>query len=315
MYRQRAGLSRKTVQVERELERLYSFDTLKRDVESTLSGARVRNATKAEVMALIESEERRRSESIGRLRDAIAVYQGQATLGRIINVVLHEGRRPLSFFQNQFPLLRSRADEFAEAHDPDLVPDIVGLAEGIADNASDFVSLFRRLDPLAAQRRSRKREERLPAIIDRAKQTFSSQMDEAGVNCEIRGDDDLSFLCWRQDIQAIFTNLIDNSLYWLGTTNASEKNIYIDMESERGRLLHVDYRDNGPGIDPEHIASGVIFDPHFSTKSDGTGLGLAIAGEAATRNGLDLTALEHELGAWFRLQPVDEERENGGDKA
>ena len=181
LYRQRAGLSRQTVKVERELERLYSFDTLKRDVQSTLTGARVRKSTTSEVMALIESEEKRRGEAIGRLRDAIAVYQGQATLGRIINVVLHEGRRPLSYFRNQFPILRDRAGEFAEAGDPGLVTEIVGVAKGIADNAADFVTLFGRLDPLAAQRRSRRRRERLTAIIDRAKQTFSGQMEEVGL--------------------------------------------------------------------------------------------------------------------------------------
>ena len=315
LYRQRAGLSRQTLKVERELERLYSLDTLKRDVRSTLSDASVQAATASEVMALIESEENRRSESIGRLRDAIAVYQGQATLGRIINVVLHEGRRPLSYFRNQFPILRTLTGEFAETGNSELVPKIIGLAEGIADNAADFVALFGRLDPLAAQRRSRKRMERLTAIIDRASQTFSGQMDEAGVACEIRGDERLSVLCWRQDIQAIFTNLIDNSLYWLGTMNEGEKHIDIRIESNKGRLLHVDYRDNGPGMDPEHIASAVIFDPQFSTKPEGMGLGLAIAGEAATRNGLDLTALEFDGGACFRLQPVDEDRENAGGKA
>ena len=314
VYRQRAGLSRKTLKVERELERLYSFDALKRDVQSTLASGRVRQATTAEVMALIESEEKRHIESIGRLRDAIAVYQGQATLGKIINVVLHEGRRPLSFFRNQFPILRDQAGEFAEEGDPALVPKIVDLAEGIADNALDFVTLFKRLDPLAAQRRSRKKKERLTEIIDRAKQTFSGQMNAAGVACDIRGDEKLLLLCWRQDIQAIFTNLIDNSLYWLGAEKTGKKNIDIRVESKKGRLLHVDYRDNGPGIDPEHIASEVIFDPQFSTKTDGTGLGLAIAGEAATRNGLDLTALVYERGAWFRLQPVEEEGANGGGK-
>ena len=57
-------------------------------------------------------------------------------------------------------------------------------------------------------------------------------------------------------------------------------------------------------MEPEHIDSGVIFDPQFSTKPEGTGLGLAIAGEAATRNSLELTALAREGGAWFRLQPA-----------
>ena len=314
VYRQRAGLSRKTLKVERELERLYSFDTLKRDVRDTLSGARVSRETTSEVIALIESDERQRSEAVGRLRDAIAVYQGHATLGKIINVVLHEGRRPLSYFRNQYPLLRSAADAFAETRDPGKVPRIVEVAQGIADNAADFVTLFGRLDPLAAQRRSKKKPERLGTIARRAVETFSGEMEEAGVTCAIHGGEALTFLCWRQDIQAVFTNLIDNSLYWLRTGEFAEKCIDIGIVSDRGRLLHIDYRDTGPGIEPEHIETSVIFDPQFSTKPDGMGLGLAIAGEGATRNGLELTALEHDGGAWFRLQPVDVNESVNGEK-
>ncbi len=304
VYRQRTGLGRKTFKVERELERLYSFDTLKRDVRSTLSGAKVSNTTTSKVIELIESDERRRSEAIKRLRDAIAVYQGHATLGKIINVVLHEGRRPLSYFRNQFPLLRRHADTFAKRPDPVLLPKIVDTAAGIAENAADFVKLFSRLDPLAAQRRSAKKEELLVAIIERAKETFSGQMEIAGVTFHISGDETLKFICWRQDIQAIFTNLIDNSLYWLGTARFPDKRIDITISTRGGTIAHIDYTDTGPGIEPEHIAGGVIFDPQFSTKPDGTGLGLAIAGEAAMRNGLELGAQEHEGGAWFRLQPT-----------
>ena len=315
LYRQRAGLGRQTFKVERELERLYSFDALKRDVQTTLGDARVKEATTSKVMALIESDERRRSESIRRLRDAIAIYQGHATLGKIINVILHEGRRPLSYFRNHFPLLRKRADGFAETADPVLVPKIVDAAAGIAENAEAFVALFGRLDPLAAQRRSAKKPGALVEVIQRAEETFSGQMAEAAVTCRIRGDEAFKFLCWRQDIHAIFTNLIDNSLYWLGTAEFAEKRIDIRISTDRGRLLHVDYTDTGPGMEPEHIVSGVIFDPQFSTKPDGTGLGLAIAGEAATRNGLELKALEHEGGAWFRLQLVESSDTADGDHA
>ena len=68
-------------------------------------------------------------------------------------------------------------------------------------------------------------------------------------------------------------------------------------------MEYVDYRDTGPGIEPRLIASEVIFEPEFSTKPGGHGLGLAIAGEAATRNGLELKAFESASGAYFRLQP------------
>ena len=195
-----------------------------------------------------------------------------------------------------------------------MIPKIVELAEGIPDNAADLVTLFGRLDPLAAQRRSRKKSERLGVIVRRARETFSGQMEEAGVTCAIDGDESFAFPCWRQDIQAIFTNLIDNSLYWLRTAEFPEKRIDIRISSGGGRLLHVDYRDTGPGIESEHIETGVIFDPQFSTKPDGMGLGLAIAGEGATRNGLELIALEHDGGAWFRLQPVEVDKPFNGEK-
>ena len=304
VYRQRTGLGRKTFKAERELERLYSFDVLKREVRSTLRGAQVSSTTTDEVIALIESDERRRSESAKKLRDTIAMYQGHATLGKIINVVLHEGRRPLSYFRNQVPILRNRADQFGRTREATLVPKIVKGAEGIVENADDFVTLFGRLDPLAAQRRSSKKSEGLVGIIRRAQETFSGEIDRTAVTCRILGSSSFKFSCWRQDIHAIFTNLIDNSLYWLQTTNAAERRIEIRVSTEAGRLQHIDYTDTGPGIEPEHIATGVVFDPEFSTKPYGMGLGLAIAGEAAARNGLELEALDHEDGAWFRLQPV-----------
>ena len=305
LYRQRAGLSRKTFKVERELEELYSFDTLKRDVRSTLGRAQVGEATTTEVIALINSDQKRRGETIRRLRDAIAIYQGHATLGKIINVVLHEGRRPLSYFRNHFPLLRKWAEDLAATQNQDLVAKVAKGAAGIAENAEDFVALFGRLDPLAAKRRSAKREETFVAVIRRATETFSGPMEEVDISCRISGEEAFKFLCWRQDIHAIFTNLIDNSLYWLRMSKAAERRIDIRISVDTGRLLRVDYTDTGPGIEPEHIESEVIFDPEFSTKPEGTGLGLAIAGEAAARNGLELLALAHDNGAWFRLQPVE----------
>lgn len=313
VYRQSTGLGRKAFKVERELERLYSYDELKREVRSRLRQAHVGDETTAEVLGLIESDERQKNATARKLRDAIAVYQGQATLGKIVNVVLHEGRRPLSYFRNQSPLLRRHADRFAKSREPGLVPKIVDIAEGIAENANDLVVLFRRLDPLAARRRSHRKAEVLLDIIRRAQETFSGELNRADVTCRIVGDPSFTYSCWRQDIQAIFTNLLDNSLYWLRTTRTTERCIGIALSVDSAKLLHVDFTDTGPGIEPEHIRSGVLFEPQFSTKPDGMGLGLAIAGEAAARNGLELKALEHDGGAWFRLQPVEAADTEDGD--
>lgn len=108
---------------------------------------------------------------------------------------------------------------------------------------------------------------------------------------------------------AIFTNLTDNSIFWIMGNEMPERKIQVDIVNEGGKLLYIDYRDSGPGIDPRYIESEVIFEPQFSTKPDGTGLGLAIAGEAALRNGLELKVFASDHGAYFRLQPKTTENE------
>ena len=304
LYRSQAGLGRRTFMAEQELEKLYSLETLKKAVFRALSRAKVDERVRENIGALIEHDEKRRRESVQRLRDTIAVYQGHATLGKIINVVLHEGRRPLNYFRNQFPLLEKHTNRFAKTQESNLVSKIVACASGISENAKEFVRLFSRLDPLAAKRRSRRKMEKIVSIVNRAFEIYSHEMGRGNVKYRIMGDESFTYLCWRQDIQAIFANLVDNSIYWLGKTKNSQGSIETNVVVENGELMYIDYHDSGPGIEPEYIDSGVIFDPQFTTKPDGTGLGLAIAGESAIRNRLTLKALKSESGAWFRLEPL-----------
>ena len=89
--------------------------------------------------------------------------------------------------------------------------------------------------------------------------------------------------------------------------NSKTQNPFITINFEAdgtGKLEFLDYRDNGPGIDKDHIKSEVIFDPDFSLKPGSkSGLGMAIAGESAARNDLQFKAYEAVTGAYFRLQP------------
>ena len=168
------------------------------------------------------------------------------------------------------------------------------------------VKLFSRLDPLAAGKRTARKPLDLKKTIRNSLSVFDEEMKTHHVVANVEGSDDFRFSSWQQDIYAIFTNLVDNSIYWMNEKKAPKREITIEVVTDGDSLLHVDYRDTGPGIEPDLITSEVIFEPQFSTKPSGTGLGLAIAGEAATRNGLELKAFESEQGAWFRLQPKTE---------
>ncbi len=308
-YRRQTDLNRPAAKIERELDSLFSYEELRRDVNLKLSRSGVGQETADEIMGIISRDEEEKNKIADDIRQAVAVYQGQATLGKIINVIIHEGRRPLNFFRNEIPNLRHWHKSFLSTGDRKTLDRVVSIGDGIGNNAEVFVNLFGRLDPLAAGKRSRKTSLNLKETISGTLSVFSSEMQSQGVESHVDCPDDFMITAWAQDFYSIFTNLIDNSLYWMNEKNSPEQEISVDVVTDGNSLLHIDYRDTGPGIDPGLIASEVIFEPQFSTKPSGTGLGLPIAGEAAARNGLELKAFESEAGAWFRLQAVPENGE------
>ncbi len=305
-YRKEARISRSALKIEQEFERLFVSDDLKRNIQRILSKRGVDKKATADIIEVVNQDAERKNKKAEELRQAVAVYQGQATLGKIINVILHEGRHPLSYFRNQIPNLRAWCEHIKETYGDKHMEKMISMINGLAKNAEIFVNLFGRLDPLAAGNRSAKKPLNLVDEIRNALSVFEETMKSQDVFVNVVGSDDFLLPCWSQDIYAIFTNLIDNSLYWMSEKKVKEKKITIELVTTDSRLLNVDYRDTGPGIEPSLIASEVIFEPQFSTKPSGVGIGLAIAGEAANRNGLELKAYDSEFGAYFRLQPNEE---------
>ena len=306
-YRRKAGLSRPAIKVERELRRLFSFDALKRNIRRQLTEDGCNQPTIDRIIEVIDNEEKDKDRDAYEIRQALRVYQGQATLGKILNVIVHEGSQPLSYFRNQIPNLRYWRERFQETGDLGKLEKMLSIADGVEENMEIFVKLFGRLDPLAAGKRAAKKPLELKKTIENALSVFENEMKSEDVSTEIGGADNFKFSAWSQDIYVIFTNLIDNSLYWMSQKKGTKRQITIELVTDGNSLSHIDYRDSGPGIEPSFIESEVIFEPEFSTKPDGTGLGLTIASEAAERNGLELKAFESDEGTYFRLQPKNGE--------
>ena len=305
IFRKKAGLSRPTLKIERELERLFSFEELKDDIRKKLTRKGVAVAATDEIIGLISKEEEAKNRIVEDIRQAVAIYQGQATLGKIINVVLHEGRRPLSYFKNQVPNLMYWVADFEKKQKLKDIETVSAIAEGIVKNSEVLVSLFGRLDPLASGKRGARKDVNLKNMVADVSHVFSAELKKHKINFAVDGPIDFKLKVWPQDIYAIFTNLIDNSIYWIVERKIEKRDIKITFAVNDGKLAFIDYRDTGPGIDPKLIESEVVFEPNFSTKPGGTGLGLPIAGEAATRCNWELRAFASETGAYFRLLPVE----------
>lgn len=300
MFRRKLGLSNPAKKLERQLEGLYDYAPLKKNISVTLEKAGMSEAVIEEISDIISKEETKKNEAIEEIKRAVAVYQGQATLGKIINIILHEGRRPLNYFKNQIPNLRFYGEHFEQKKDELSYKEIVRLTNGIADNAGIFVGLFGRLDPLSAKRRETKTVFYLLDALSGAVTVFEKEYKDRKIQINLHCPDNIKLTGWKQDIYTIMVNLLDNSLFWIVEKESIERRVDIEViKTEKGFTLS--YTDSGPGISDELLASGVIFDPEFTTKPHGTGLGLSIAGEAATRNNLTLTAVQREYGAHFIL--------------
>lgn len=298
-FRRKAGLIKSALKIEKKLDRIFSFEELKQTVRKKLISGGMNAELVEEVIYLINKEEEEKIQAVEEIRQAIATYQGQATLGKIMNVVLHEGRRPLNYFRNEIPRIDKFIKKFKETNNFEHIEKIESIANNTVLNAKTFSDLFKRLDPLAMGKRRAKQKLAIGLEISNCFAIFRQQMENKSIKFEINGD---AFIeAWQQDIAAIFTNLIENSIFWLSEKNSDIRRIMVNIFSEQNTLSYIDFRDTGPGIEPNLIEDNLIFEPQFSTKPGGTGIGLAIAGEAAERNGLKLTVLESTTGAYFRL--------------
>lgn len=300
MFRRSLGLSNPGKKIEKQLEGLYDYSSLTNSVVTSLNRAGLPNEVIDEVAEIISKEQTKKNETIEEIKKTVAVYQGQATLGKIINIILHEGRRPLNYFKNQIPNLNFYSNRFVQKQDENSATEIMHLVAGIEDNASVFVNLFSRLDPLSAKRRETKSEFSLIDTLKGIVAVFEIELTKENIIADIQCLEEIKFVGWKQDIYTIFTNLIDNSIFWIVEKECFTRQINISATYDDKGIV-IEYTDSGPGISDELLESGVIFEPQFTTKPKGTGLGLSIAGEAASRNGLSLTALQDENGAHFRL--------------
>ena len=305
-YRKKAGISRPALKIESEFEKLFSFDSLKNNVRQSLKKGKVDQNTSADILNAIDDSEKEKSKIIESVKNVVAVYQGQATLGKIINVVLHEGRKPLSFFKNQIPILASYYEDYQNGNQENFDA-IFETLKNMSSNSDMLITLFNKIDPLATGKRTRKKDINLNTEVSNIFSVFSSQLKDIKTSIMSDNNEDVVFRCWKQDIYSIFTNLIENSIYWITEKNCSKREINITIHSDADNIEYIDYRDTGPGIEPSLIESGVIFEPEFSTKPEGTGLGLSIAGEAARRCGFELKALGSDSGAYFRLQSIGDD--------
>jgi len=296
---EKSRLKKRTIQD--SITDLFSFSDLKNTIGQKLTQFNVDKGNIEEINKILEKEEKSKAGLLEEVEKTIAIYQGQATLGKIVNFILHEGRKPLQFFNSETKVIERYIRHFKATKKEELLDDLDDSIEGFRTNSKIISSLFKRINPLAKQKRGNKTDFLIKPIIIDSYKIFKSTIKESNMELTIDCEDSIKIYGWSEDLFTALTNLIENSVYWLQVSKQVKKEITIQV-SETDDAVIVDYKDNGPGLSDIEIESDIIFEPGYTKKLNGTGLGLAIAGEAIVRLNGKLTARKFDNGAYFQIE-------------
>lgn len=296
---EKSRLAKKTIQD--SLTDLFSFSDLKSSISQKLEQFNVNKSNIEEIEKILEKEEQIKAGLLEEVEKTIAIYQGQATLGKIVNFILHEGRKPLQYFNSETKVIERYIKHFKITKDEEILEDLDKSIDGFRINSRIISDLFKRINPLAKQQRGNKTDFNIKPIITESVTIFKTSLEESNIKLFTDSPDDLKIYGWSEDLFTALTNLIENSIYWLKLTKKQEKEIRITAYSSENSIF-IEYKDNGPGLTDTEIESDIIFEPGYTKKINGTGLGLAIAGESVERLNGKLTARKYENGVYFQIE-------------
>ena len=298
-FRVASGRGRKLVDVDRVLESLFNFDDVANDVSKKLKKLKVAEKDITSVTKLIFDAKEEKEKELADIKETIAFYRGQANLGKMVGRILHEGRKPVSYLRNSLPEVDANIKKLVK--NPASKKALDELSEEtpfLIEETGKIHNLFATLDPLAYKKGERLKLHEMKAVIQKCRKVFEHELKSSNISVRVNLAVKSEIYGRSTDFYWIFTNLIENSIYWLNYEGSKNKLIEISSE-ESDQFQTIRVYDNGPGISDELIEEGKIFEPGISTKDGGTGMGLSTAGELARRNGGDIWAISENKGVSF----------------
>jgi signal transduction histidine kinase len=228
-----------------------------------------------QAQALLEKTEMQFGSQLKEIQTVLGRYQRLATLGQLIDHVLHEGRQPIATINSEAAL---GLDDVKRADT--LGANFVSKASSrytVIRKQGDVLAIaFKRMEPFGGRRRGRPTQLYLEEIIRDAFGIFSDDISRLNVKASLPRTQTLVRVD-PAELQEVIINLVQNSLYWLEQVNESKREIAVAVERKGTDHVDIRFSDSGPGVPAANRES--IFEPYFSTKPEGIGLGLSIVGE------------------------------------
>lgn len=310
-FRQKTGKGRKNHVFSKQIGILTDFSAVKSKVASAMQKANLSTEDVKDVNDFIDNDIKEKLKIAQELEKQIAMYQGQATLGKIMDVVMHEVRKPLQWIKNQTNNLERAYNRYSKSNDTKELDRVMKIIEETPEQLKIITALFKRLNSLATRKRSAMAVFSLRDTVATSVEIFTDEIQRKGIDLRVNMDEDFLFNGWREDILAALANIIENAVYWVDYAKEN-KAIEISLIDAKD-TIEISIWNNGPKIIRDLLDDDSLFNPGISGKVTengvGTGLGLAIAGEAVDRNGGQIKVIEVIEGAKFLIAlPKEEEK-------
>ena len=262
---------------------------------------------------------RQAHEELKRTQQQLLHAEKMASLGRLVAGVAHELNNPISFVLGNVHALQRYATRLARyleavhrGEEPEalaalraelridrIIGDLQPLIEGTVEGAERTRDIVDGLKRFSAVDREAARRFDLVATVQRAVH-WVTKATSGGFRVTLALPPGLTMVGSPGQLQQVVMNLVQNAYDATFGRPVPRLDVTAHVDDDMAVL---EFRDNGPGIDPENLPR--IFDPFFTTKAvgKGTGLGLAISYGIVERHGGELTGGNHpDGGAVFTLR-------------
>src|SRR5690606_30786349 len=138
------------------------------------------DAGKKETLELISKAETDWKNQIKKFQNVLSQYHALATLGGIVDKILHDGRQPLAKIQTEAGLGKEMAEDLMESS-PDFprVKDFEASYRKIVGQSSILRDVFRRVEPFGGRKRGRPKKYYIEELVREIFLIYEKELDES----------------------------------------------------------------------------------------------------------------------------------------
>ncbi|MCX8108143.1 MAG: ATP-binding protein, partial [Verrucomicrobiae bacterium] len=201
----------------------------------------------------------------------LVASEKMASLGRLSAGIMHEMNNPLNFIKTGLYVLRSKENALPDSERAEFVEILRDIEEGI-NRVQGIVSELRRF---AHPHAGKEEAIEVESLVSSALRFMSHELKNAArVKLELLPGHVITGN--RNKLLQVLINLLQNSIYAIQKKGHTNGEGLIEITSSRSDGIdRLTVRDNGTGIEPEHLTK--IFEPFFTTKDVGEGMGLGLS--------------------------------------